>query len=126
MMVSEALSIASIFGPFLVVIGLWMLLFTENLTKVWTSLKATPCSFYQMSILNLLFGLFIVSHFNAWIWDKLLLVTLLGWFLVLRGLLALFVPQLFIKLTMKTPARAKRMGLIPLVWGLILCWVAFA
>lgn len=125
MIVSEALSIASIFGPLLVVLGLWMLLFTENLTKVWNSLKASPCSFYQMAVLNLLFGLFIVNHFNAWIWDKLFLVTLLGWVLILRGALALFIPQLFIKISMTSPSRAKKVGLIPLVWGLVLCWVAF-
>lgn len=116
---------ASIFGPFLAVLGLWMLLFAENLMKVWIAIKTAPHIFYMGSAITLLLGIFILDQYNVWEWDALVFVTLLGWIMVLRGVMGLFMPQLLIKLTMSSHRFMKIMGVIPLVWGLVLCWVAF-
>ncbi len=120
----HVMCLASIFGPFLAIVGLWMLLYADSLVKVWTALKNSPALVYLISIITLLLGIIIVKTYNVWTWDAYFLVTLLGWIFVLRGLFGLFVPQLLIKLTMK-PAAAKIQGIIPFVWGLALCWLAY-
>jgi len=102
-----------------------MLLYSENLVKVMTSVKNTPGAFYLMGMLNLLLGLIIVNMYNVWMWHPAVLVTLLGWVLLIRGVLSLFVPQLIIKYTMTDHAVMRAIGLIPLVWGLALWWFAF-
>ena len=121
----KAIWLAGVFGPFFTIWGLWMLLYSENLIKVMTSIKSTPGAFYLMGMLNLLLGLFIVNMYNVWMWHPAVLVTLLGWVLLIRGVLALFVPQLLIKYTMTSHKGMRAIGLIPLVWGLALWWFAF-
>ena len=125
MYLDSAVYLASVFGPFLVILGLWMILYSKNLVKIWASFKTTPSAFFLMGAINLLLGLFIISHYNFWSWSKSFLVTLLGWVLIIRGVMAFFVPQVLIKATMSDPASAKMVGWIPFIWGMILCWVAF-
>jgi hypothetical protein len=126
MILDPAVAIAKIFGPFMLILGIWMLMFSTNLNKIWNALKTDPCCFFLMGLLNLLFGIYIVSQYNSWGFDKSFLVTLLGWVLTIRGILAIFVPQFLMKKTMAGPSQAKVMGLIPLIWGIALCWFAFS
>jgi hypothetical protein len=121
----NALWIASIFGPLLAIIGLWMLLYGENLMKVITSVKNTPGVFYVNGIMNLIIGLAVLSQYNLWTWNPAILVTILGWVMILRGVFVLYAPQLVIQCTMTHPSVIKVMGIIPFIWGLALCWLAF-
>lgn len=121
----KAVWLASIFGPFLGIMGLWMLLYHENLIKVWTSIKNTPGLFYLSGVFNLLIGLSIMSQYNMWSWHLSVLISLLGWVLMIRGLISLFIPQLLIKVMMAKATSIRVMGLIPLLWGIALCSLAF-
>jgi len=102
-----------------------MLLYVDNMMKVWTSIKNTPAAFYISSTINFLVGLAILSQYDMWSMDVLVLVTLLGWVMVIRGVLGLFVPQLLLQMTLGNASFMKVMGIIPLAWGVALCWVAF-
>lgn len=117
--------LASIFGPYLTILGLWMLLYNENLVKIVASIKSTPSVFYITGLFNLIVGLAIISQYNMWVWNITFFVTLLGWLMILRGILILFIPQLVIKTTMTNLTFVKIMGLIPFLWGVILCGLAF-
>ncbi len=121
----NALWLASIFGPFLVINGLWQLFYHENMMKVTTSMKNTPAVFHLCAMINLLLGLAVLSQFNMWAMSLMVFVTLLGWMFVVRGVMALFVPQMFIKIMCGKADRVKTMGVIHFVWGLLLCWLAF-
>ena len=115
--------VAAIFGPFLFILGFWMLIYHENMMKIITSMKNTPSAFYLIGAINLFLGLVVVNEYNTWDWTPALLVTLLGWFLILRGLLALFVPQSFVKPATHNPAWCKLKGIVPLVWGVLMFWL---
>ncbi len=94
------------------------------MVKVCASIKATPGVLYVMGVMNLLVGLMVINMYNVWMMDMTLLVTLVGWFLLLKGLVSFFFPQLLLK----QKASAKNFsfrGLIALVWGFFLCWSAF-
>lgn len=121
----SAVMIAQVFGPLLGILGLWMLLYGENVVKIMTSMKNTPSVHYLASVYNLLIGLFIISSYNIWSWDMLFFVTLLGWVLFIRAVFGLFVPQLMVRLFMSNVSWMKSMGIIPFVWGLILIWAGF-
>lgn len=120
----NAMWLASIFGPFMTIVGLWMLLYADNLMKVWNAIKSSAASLYFVGAVNLLIGLTILSQYDMWSWDTHVLVTILGWYSVIRGVMALFVPQLYIQIMSNTNFM-KIMGIIPLVWGLALSWLAF-
>jgi hypothetical protein len=109
----------------LMIIGVWMLFYHENMMKVCTSCKNTPVAQYIMGIINMIVGLVILNTYNMWAWNLPLLVTLLGWVTLVRGVMALFIPHLLTKLSMSDPGWLKVKGIIPLVWGFGLCWLAF-
>lgn len=117
--------LAGIFGPLMTILGLWMLLYSENLIKVLSSVKNTPGLFYLSGNISLLIGLTLVNTYNVWAWHPAVLVTLLGWVMVIRGAIMFFIPQLIVKMTMSSPAFMRAMGILPLVWGLALWWFAF-
>jgi hypothetical protein len=66
-----------------------------------------------------------LSQYDMWTWNVLVLVTLLGWFLIIRGIVGLFAPQVMYQIYSDNPGFIKVCGIVPLVWGLILCWAAF-
>ncbi len=120
----NAMWLASIFGPLLVILGVWMLFYRDNMMKVYSSIKATPGVLYVMGVMNLFVGLVSVNIYSVWAGDMMLLVTLFGWLLLLQGVGMFFFPQF----VLKQKARAKKFsirGVIALVWGLLLCWSAF-
>lgn len=123
MQIHHAMMVASIFGPFLFIIGLWMLFYHDNMMKVVTSMKNTPAAFYLVGALNLFLGLIIVNEYNVWMWNAALLVTLLGWLMIIRGLICLFMPQLFVKCCMNYPTWLKVRGVVVLIWGILLFWL---
>lgn len=124
-MISNAIWLAGIFGPYLALIGLWMLLYSDVFHKVNASVKATPGLFYLCGMMSLLIGLTILSQYHAWNWNLAILMTLYGWFLLIRGFLVLFIPQAILKSSSKKGGM-KLMGVVPLVVGLLLCWLAFS
>lgn len=120
----NAMWLASIFGPFLMILGIWMLFYHDNMVKICASLKNTTCCLYVIAIINILIGLTVISQFNDWTMGLSILVTLFGWFILIRGLMGLFVPQVLMKWA-HDASWMKVKGIIPLVWGFGLCWFAF-
>ncbi len=121
----SAVMLARVFGPFLGILGLWMLLYGDNVVKIMTAIKNSPAALYSSAVFNLLIGLFIMCTYNVWEWNVFFFVTLLGWVLFIRALFALFMPQIVVKFIMTRVSWMKTMGIIPFVWGLILTWVGF-
>lgn len=121
----NAVGLATIFGPFMVIHGLWLLFYQANVSKIMASIRNTPATFYCAALVNLLLGLTIISQFNIWTPSLPLFVTLLGWWLIVRGIFSLFVPQAFLKIMMSSPNSSRIGGVLTLIWGLLLCWLAF-
>lgn len=122
---SSAIMIAKVFGPLLGIVGLWMLLYGENVIKIATSVKNSPAAQYAGAFYHLLFGLVIIHFYNVWNWNAFFFVTLLGWWMFIRGVLGLFMPQLIVEWFMTKATWMKTMGIIPFVWGLILTWCGY-
>jgi hypothetical protein len=121
---SAGFLLASIFGPLMAIKGLWCLLNSDKLSKTISSIKNSPGLLYYCSSSNLFFGLVILNLFQLWAWDLLVLVTLLGWVLTIRGILGFFAPQMLFHFAERS-GYLKCHGCIPLVWGLLLCWAAY-
>lgn len=117
------IGLASIFGPLLVILGIWGLMYQENLKKIREAFKKQPPSLFMAGYINLLVGLTIIHISPEWVADISVLVTLLGWLLLLKGLMVLFFPKALMELYSKQSHIF--LGLVSVVWGLALCWLAF-
>ena len=121
---TSALIISKIFGPYLAILGLWMLLFGGYATKIFNGIRNSPAALYGSSVINMLVGLVVITSYNQWIPSPMIFITLLGWAMFVRGVLGLYMPQ-FVLNTILSNKWSKLMGLIPLIWGLILIWLGF-
>lgn len=122
---TSAYMIAMIFGPYLAILGLWMLLFGDQVAKVNTAIKGSPAALYGSSIWNLLIGLVLINSFNVWAGNMMIFVTLLGWFMFIRGVLGLYMPHMVANTLLTARHGTKFLSLIPFIWGLILIWIGF-
>ncbi len=120
----EAIFLSSIFGPYLLIMGLWMLVHRKNYEKIGESISKTPMAIYIVGWTSLLIGLVIISTYDVWEWDALVFVTLLGWAYLVRALIVLFMPQLYLKAEAHKKSWIKLGGIIRFVWGILLCWIA--
>ena len=120
-----AIVLAKVFGPFLGILGLWMLLYADNVVKTMTAIKSSPAALYTSAVFNLLIGLFIIVNYNVWTWDVFFLITLLGWLMFIRALFAFFLPQFVVRFFMTKGSWMKIMGIFPFVWGLVLTWTGY-
>lgn len=117
--------LANIFGPLLIITSLWALLYKENVKKVVDSMKKTPALQYFVGVVNVLLGIVFITSFNYWYMSIEILVTLLGWCLLIRGLILMFFPKTLDSM-MKTYMKSSLLySLIGIAWGLALTWFAF-
>jgi hypothetical protein len=121
----EAIHLAKIFGPTLFIIGLWALCYCETVVKIWTSIKNNPAALYMGGVINVLIGFTILAGYNHWGWNLAMLVTLLGWVALIRGILILFAPQVMINWASSNINKCKWFAVVPLVWGFALSWFAY-
>jgi hypothetical protein len=117
--------IAMVFGPYLAILGLWMLLFGDQVSKVTAAIKNSPAALYGTSIWNLLIGLFLINSFNVWSAQMIIFVTLLGWFMFVRGVLGLYMPHVVVNTILAPRHGAKVLNLVVFIWGLLLIWLGF-
>lgn len=116
--------VASIFGPYQFIVGLWMLVHRKNCLKVCDSIRKTPAAIHCMGWTSLLLGLFIIHEYNYWIWNITLFVTVLGWAYFVRGLLIMFVPQFYLKTETNEKNWITAGGIIRLIFGIAISWIA--
>jgi hypothetical protein len=117
--------VSSIFGPYMFIMGLWMLIHRQNCQKIMDSIRKTPAAIYVMGWTSLLLGLFIINQFNEWNFENItIFVTLLGWAYFVRAIIILFVPQLFLKTEAHETGWITTGGVLRLIWGVLLIWIS--
>lgn len=122
---ANAVWLGSIFGPFLLILGFWMLLFSDSYQKIIISMKNTPSAFYLTAWINMLIGIFILTRYHYIGWDVSVLISLLGWAMLIRGFIMLYMPQMWMRMLMTNEIVLKVIGLLPISWGVLLCWLGF-
>jgi predicted membrane-bound spermidine synthase len=121
----HVLWLARILGPFMTIIGLWMVLRTDDLLRVWNYAKNNIGFIYLGAILNLLVGFTILSTYHTWSFNLAVLLPILGWLLVLRGVLVFFAVDWVVRFTARFEPFHKAWAIIPLFFGICLSYIAF-
>ena len=120
--------IAQIVGLFIGLNAVGVLVNTAFYRRMVEEFIESPALCYLGGILALFFGLFILNFNNAWTTDWTVIITIIGWLSVVKGVLLIVFPNVFLHLSnwmRKGDAVMRYMGIIYLLLGLFLTFKGF-
>jgi hypothetical protein len=121
--------IAKLMGPIILAFGLAILIDKKAMLAMAKELLGSRALIFMFGILDLLLGLILVVVHNIWVLDWRVLITLIGWISIVRGLVRMW----FVPAVMKTgPRLLKNEGLLTgitavmLIVGVVLSYYGYA
>jgi hypothetical protein len=85
--------LAKLLGPILLIAGIAMLVNRKGLDAIGQELLRSPLLLLLLGIIDLAIGLAIALTHNVWVADWRLIITLLGWLLMVRGAVRVLIPD---------------------------------
>ena len=85
--------LAKLLGPILLVAGIAMLVNRKQLDALAQELLRSHLLLFLLGLIDFSIGLAIVLTHNVWVADWRLIITLLGWLLLVRGAVRMLVPD---------------------------------
>jgi hypothetical protein len=121
--------LAKLLGPILLVAGIAMLVNRKQLDAIGQELLRSPLILLLLGIIDLAVGLAIVLTHNVWVADWRVIVTLLGWLLMVRGTVRMLIPDQVKPLGAKLLKNANAVTgslAVTTVLGLVLSYFGYA
>ncbi|MBN1587848.1 MAG: DUF2065 family protein [Candidatus Omnitrophica bacterium] len=121
--------VARLYGPIVVVVAIGLLFQPAYYQKVLRDFKDSSALCYFGGILALFVGLLIVQYHNVWELHWSVLVTLIGWIALIKGVVLVVVPSSFEKWIDKYLQSSKALrihGVAALILGMILSYFGFS
>lgn len=122
----NALLIAKVLGPMLLVMGLSMLLYLNQWVKVMNDFAKNHFTLLPMTVFGMVVGLLVINTYNVWAWDMYLIVTIAGWAAFLKGVFYLLAPGSWTVGMMKFVQNKNFLA----VWGVIVAglgaWLSYS
>jgi hypothetical protein len=120
--------LAKIIGPLFVIVGAGIFINLEHYRRLIADFGASPLSIYMAGTTAVLLGLLIVTYHNVWEWRWPVIITILGWLIVIKGAVRVIAP----KLVADRAARYARntnivmtTAIVTFVLGAVLCYFAY-
>lgn len=120
--------LAKTIGLYLIIISAAFIINANELKPMMLDMLKSPSLLLFSSILALVLGILIVVSHNIWVMDWRVIITLLGWLTLLKGVIRLFYPEFFMKKATKcveNKAYYNIMMLIILLIGLTLLYFGY-
>lgn len=124
--------IARLIGPLLLILGLGMAFglaaSPHAYLEMMKQFTGTPGFVFVLGMLALVAGLAIVNAHNLWVADWRVIITVLGWVAVIRGIVSLLFPlrlQSVAEHMMASPTGPVIGAVIIVVLGAFLAWVGY-
>jgi vacuolar-type H+-ATPase subunit I/STV1 len=86
---------ARAFGPYFVIVPTTVAIRSTYMQTLFTEFKANPMWPWLFGAILLMFGLVIIAFHQYWRSPAAIIVSLVGWFLAIRGVLLLTLPQAY-------------------------------
>jgi len=120
--------LAKLMGPILALAGLAMLINRKELEALAQEFLRSRALFFVLGLVDLGVGLAIVLTHNVWVADWRIIITLLGWFLLVRGAVRVLIPDQIkpfgVKLLKNTNVVTGSVA-VTLVLGLVLSYFGY-
>jgi len=97
----NAVKIAEIAGPVYLLIGLSVLLYAKVWQKLMGKWQKDHLSLFPLMFLYPVLGLIVIRMYNVWEWNVWLLITLMGWILLVKGVAYFLLPGSVLKKMME-------------------------
>ena len=120
--------IAQIIGLLFSIDAVGVLINTAIYRRMVEEFTESPALRYLGGILALFFGLFILNFNNAWTADWTVIITIIGWLSVVKGVLLIVFPKVYLNFSnwmRMGDAMMRYMGIIYLLLGLFLTFKGF-
>ena len=120
--------IAQIIGLLFSIDAVGVLINTAIYRRMVEEFTESPALRYLGGILALFFGLFILNFNNAWTADWTVIITIIGWLSVVKGVLLIVFPNVYLQFAnwmRMGDAMMRYMGIIYLLLGLFLTFKGF-
>lgn len=119
---------AQIMGVWLFLVGLAMIVHHARFKKTAMEAMGHPALVSFMGFVGLALGLVIVTSHNIWVSAWPVVVTIIGWVILIQGILRIFWPESFGKWMKDTMSGSgfKVWSWVWLIVGLYLIWAGFA
>ena len=120
--------IAQIIGLLFSIDAVGILINTAIYRRMVEEFTESPALCYLGGILALFFGLFILNFNNAWTADWTVIITIIGWLSVVKGVLLIGFPNVYLQFAnwmRMGDAMMRYMGIILLLLGLFLTFKGF-
>ena len=86
--------IARLLGMYIVIMGLGVLLREDSFTKTMHAIFDNRAVLVTLSLLGFIIGLVLVVTHNYWAWDWRVVVTILSWWICIKGGLLFWFPEI--------------------------------
>lgn len=87
-------SFSRVFGPFIAIVTVIITVKASSLSEILTSTFDNPVIVWILGAILLFGGIFIIAHHQIWTNFAAIVISLFGWFLGIRGIMMLAVPEL--------------------------------
>ncbi len=91
--------IARFLGPLLTIITVGVLLNLKNYQKMMEDFFKNSALVYIGGLMALSFGIILVMFHNVWVLNWTVLITILGWSSLVKGILLIVFPNMILKMT---------------------------
>lgn len=120
--------LAQVIGCYLFITSLAMLSQQQRFKKVALEFLGNHALVAISGWMSLIFGLLIVVSHNVWVGEWPVVITIVGWFILLQGLMRIFFPDNFVRMMKDMLAKTGYL-LMSWVWllvGVYLIWAGFS
>jgi uncharacterized protein YjeT (DUF2065 family) len=120
--------IFQILGITYLAVGIGIIINPDFYKKLLKDFTENPPAIYLGGLVALAIGFLLVSFHNNWVRDWSVIITILGWAALIKGLFLLVLPKLSIK-TSNAFREIKKLlpvwATIVIILGTLLCWLGF-
>ncbi|MFZ2315351.1 MAG: hypothetical protein WAW86_06820 [Gammaproteobacteria bacterium] len=125
---NKSIFLGRVLGIYLIIISLSMLLQMQVFFERVNALIGNPALMFVVGFFTLILGVLVVVGHNVWRWDWRVLITIIGWLILLKGASIIFYPQFIDHATalfIQNMTVAYVVGGIDLLLGVVLCYFGF-
>ena len=109
-------------------IGIGMIVNPAFYKKMFSDFMENSAILYMGGIMALVIGFLIVRFHNTWTWDFSVIITIIGWIALIKGIVILVLPKHMIsvsKAIINSPTFMKVESVIAIVMGLLFSFLGF-
>ncbi|MBU1992507.1 MAG: hypothetical protein ABH856_02325 [Patescibacteria group bacterium] len=120
-----SLLMAKLLGVVYIVVGLGMLINKDGYKDMMGDIYKNSLMLYMGGVMALVVGLLLVMYHNLWVSSWEVIITILGWLALLKGLLLLLAPKAMKGMVGFWEKNIQFGGVIVLILGLVLGYFGF-